>query len=409
MLNFSVLTNYLRAQVREISSDRVLRYYGFFVSTLVTLTATQWLNVHTQYWLLKDMDAICWPMFQTCRNVRVLSMSGLTIFFYVILVASIASGLLFLRERTATFAWFGLLIINIVKYGVILVDYRLRLNQHIIAFWITLAFLLIPRKKWTAKLLIILIYFWAGLIKIDPEWLSGSALYIKPWFISNTLLPWACLYVVFLEVILTWALLWGKRWMAWLTFAQLIIFHVFSFKIVGFFYPTLMFAILSIFPLCWILEPKKPSLMRELSQKPHLVAPTAVIAVIFSFFQILPKTFPGQTAVTGEGRLLALHMFDAFTSCQSFAKLRFEHGRVLRQNLYTPLAPRIRCDPIVYLSRARDICHRNIENKHLEQVDLFLETKRAVDEGYNPVIDLEDFCSKKIRYSFFSSNDWILK
>lgn len=404
---FKSLKKYFENQIQEISTDRVLRIYGCFVSLIVTLTFAHWLVFRLQNWLVSE-EPICWPMFDHCRTFQILSALQLKIVFYIMVGASIATAWLFLRSKWTRVAWISLLALNIIKNLFILMDYRMRLNQHIMAFWITVAFLFLPDKKRTLKILIVFLYFWAGVIKIDPEWLSGSALYIKPWFMDGALLPWACAYVVILEAILIWSLLWDNRWFAWITFGQLIVFHIFSFKIVGFFYPMIMFLIISIFVISWILEPKQTPVMSQIGRTKKIPYALASFALIFSFFQVLPKFYRSDTAVTGEGRLFALHMFDAFTSCEAKANIRLAPGRTLHQNLYLPLAPRIRCDPVVYLSRARAICYKNRSNKRFEDIDVSLKTKRSTDQDYHQVIEIHDFCKRDIHYSLFSRNNWIL-
>ena len=401
--------NYFSKQIQEISEDRVLRIYGFFLSLVVVLTAFLFIYYHLENWLNPNTEAICWPMFNHCSTARIFTIVQLRFIFYAIGLLSLIAGYLFLRPQWTQTAWTLLIGVNVVKTCIVLMDYRLRLNQHIMAFWIALAFLFLPDKKRTLKILIILFYFWAGVIKIDPEWLTGSALYIKPWFMDGPLLAIACTYVVVLETIFIWSLLWSRRKIAWITFAQLIIFHIFSFKIVGFFYPILMFFILSIFPITWFLEHDSPSLMEQIKREKNIPYAMMFLILTFSFFQILPKTLHEDTSVTGEGRILALHMFDAFTSCKAHADLRMKQGpMVIHENLYLPLAPRIRCDPIVYLSRARNICYMNRNNQGFGSADIFLETKRSTDNDFRKVIEIHDFCKKNIKYNLFTKNDWIM-
>ena len=85
------------------------------------------------------------------------------------------------------------------------------------------------------------------------------------------------------------------------------------------------------------------------------------------------------------------------------------NGKVMHRNLCKLLAPHIRCDPVDYECRARKICSMNRRNTHFGGLDLLLETKRATDLFYTPVLDIKDFCNQNIKYSMFSTNDWIIK
>ena len=134
------------------------------------------------------------------------SISVLDGFFLVFLLLSVLNGALFLSPRWTKAAFWLLIALNLIKLLVIATDYRFRLNQHIMAFWITMAFLFLPKKEQTLKILVVFFYFWAGILKFSPEWLSGSALYAKPWLFGASTLPLACGYVLVLEVFLVWLL-----------------------------------------------------------------------------------------------------------------------------------------------------------------------------------------------------------
>lgn len=401
-----MLKRYLTRQIQTIAEDRVLRWYGVAVSLLLTVTAVAWTYAEIWRLLTPSGDVICWPMLPNCRELRVLDADQLRLAMYALGVGSLVPAGLFATGRGIAVAWWALLGLNVVKHALILLDFQMRLNQHLMAFWVTLAFLFLPAKRTTLKLLVVLFYFWAGVLKLTPEWLTGAALYAKPWPLDGPLLPWATGYVLVLEIALIWALLWERSKAAWLTLAQLIVFHLYSFLIVSFFYPLVMFAILAIFPLSWCLDPKAPPLVSELTAR-RLAPASLVVAALFSFLQILPKLFPGDTAVTGQGRLLSVHMFDAYTSCQSAARVRMKQGPSLRLNLYRPMAPRIHCDPIVHLSRARNVCYKNRNNRRFEDVDLLLRSKRTTDSELRTIVDLKNVCTEPVRYRLFWPNAWI--
>ena len=66
-------------------------------------------------------------------------------------------------------------------------------------------------------------------------------------------MPASCVYVVVLETTLIFGLYARRNWIFYATLAQLVAFHIFSWPIVGFWYPTLMFCLLSILPLMRLL------------------------------------------------------------------------------------------------------------------------------------------------------------
>ncbi|HUG38129.1 MAG TPA: hypothetical protein VML54_14320, partial [Candidatus Limnocylindrales bacterium] len=134
-----------------------------------------------------------------------------------------------------------------------------------------------------------------------------------------------------------------------------------------------------------------------------------VTAVAFSLLQLTPHAFPGDRAITGEGRLYALHMFDARTTCVGHATLRGADGAATRRDLTLGLDTRIACDPLVFYNRAQNLCRASgAMRPPFQDLDLFLWARRATDPELRPVIAIEGFCSRGIRYNPFWHNHWIL-
>jgi len=173
---------------------------------------------------------------------------------------------LFSKRKLAPVAWCALLVLNLLKSLILFQDYRLRLNQHYMTYWVTLAFLFVPYKRRAISYLVASFYFWAGTLKFTPDWFSGAALFGRaPLGVPQSLIPASCIYVVFLELVVTFGLLIRNRWIFWCALIQFIAFHIASWPIVQFFYPTLMLSILTIFPLArYIADPAKPEAKRPL-------------------------------------------------------------------------------------------------------------------------------------------------
>ena len=119
---------------------------------------------------------------------------------WVWLLMSLASGVLFLSRRVAPAYWL-LVAVNVIRLLVMFQDHRLRANQHHMLNWIVLAFLILPGKWALVHHLLAALYFWAGVLKLDPDWLSGAALYGQDrlWF-PQWLVPASCVYVLVLEM-----------------------------------------------------------------------------------------------------------------------------------------------------------------------------------------------------------------
>ena len=414
---------YLRRQIAEIQSDRVLRLYGVAMAALHVLTVCYWIEQRAVGFLHSRAEPICWPLLPACEWLRVLDPAQLSWVLVAYLLGAIAVGALFLSAAQTPSAYWGLLALNTLKAGIMLLDFRLRMNQHYMAFAASAAFLFVPGKRSAIRVLVALFYFWAGTLKLNWEWISGAGLYRPIWLFSGWGVVAACLYVIVLELVVSWGLLVRRAWIFWAALAQFVVFHVFSWPVVGFFYPLLMFAILTIYPSCRLmparsrsrLEPAAPEdaaessgLLKRLWRGRERWTTYATLAV-FSLLQLTPYAFPGDRSLTGEGRLYALHMFDARPVCEGYAELRRADGPPVKVDLKLRLDTRIACDPVVFYNRARNLC-RNPETAPVpfRDLDLHLSARRATETSMRPLIALEGFCGRDVRYHPFRHNPWIL-
>jgi hypothetical protein len=405
---------YLRSQITEIQSDRVLRLYGVAMAALHALTVCYWIEQRAVGFLHSRAEPICWPLLPACERLRVLDPAQLSWVLVAYLLGAIGVGALFLSAAQTPSAYWGLLALNALKAGIMLLDFRLRMNQHYMAFAASAAFLFVPGKRSAIRVLVALFYFWAGTLKLNWEWISGAGLYRPIWLFSGWGIVAACGYVILLELVVSWGLLARRAWFFWGAFAQFVVFHVFSWPVVGFFYPLLMFAILTIFPMCRLM-PAAPggategrSLLEGLVRGRERWTTYATLAV-FSLLQLTPYAFPGDRSLTGEGRLYALHMFDARPVCEGYAELRPADGPPVKVDLKLRLDTRIACDPVVFYNRARNLCRKpETAPVAFRDLDLYLSARRATETAMRPLIALEGFCARNVRYHPFRHNGWIL-
>ncbi len=403
------IPDFFRRNIDAIGADSALRLYGAALVSLHVLTFYDWRvrSIDTRF--AAGQRSICWPFFENCADYRLLGAEGIRIYLWFYLGLAVVGIFFFLRRRVA---WgYGVLaLLTVMAVLVWAQDFRLRLNQHYMALIISLVFLFLPNKRRLLQYQIVAFYFWAGLLKLDAEWLSGAALYRKPLGVPESLIPEACAYVVLLETCLIFGLFSRRRWLFRAAFAQLVLFHVTSWTVVGFYYPLLMLALLVIFPLSRVFPSEAPApLFRRLlaGREP---ASTAVFLSLFSFFQTVPWLFPGDSALTGEGRLFALHMFDARVVCEGELVLHRAAGRIDRVPLRPRLPTRIKCDPIVYLNIGRAFCRRGCNRTDpCIAVDLSLRSRRQTDRELRPVVELDDLCKGGVQYDLWRTNSWIIK
>jgi hypothetical protein len=401
---------FLRSQIDEIERDDALRWYGVAMAFLHVVTYLYWVDQRIVAFIHAQAEPICWPLVPECEKLRVLSAAGVALLLRAYFAAAIGTGLLFASRRLVSWAYAGLVLVNVLKLAVMLLDYRLRMNQHYMGFFATFAYLLVPGKRDALRVLVTLFYFWAGTLKLNWEWISGAGLYRPMWPFSGVGVVIACLYVIVLELGVTWGLLAKRARVFWTALGQFLVFHALSWQVVGFFYPLLMFAVLAIFPLSRLVEPRDPpeGLLVALWKGRGLRSVYA-LAALFSLLQLVPYAFPGDRTLTGQGRLYALHMFDARATCVGWADLHNADGTTTRRDLKLALDTRVACDPIVYFNRARNLCRQRDAGRVIfEDLDLFLSARRSSDGELKRVIATTGFCAKRERYDPFRHNAWIL-
>jgi hypothetical protein len=402
------LVSVLAAQVEEIRTDPVLRVYGAGLALVNLLSVMFWRLEGEQNVMSRAAEPICWPLLPGCERWRGLTLGQVETLLEVFGLASAIVAALFVWRRLVPAAYAGLLALNLVKLLLLALDYRLRHNQHYMALWAAAVFLFVPGKRDALRVLIVLFYVWAGSLKLNWEWISGDDLYRPLWFFTGVGVVVACAYVVVMELVVSWGLLASRGWIFWAAFAQIALFHVMSWAIVDFFYPLLMFLLISIYPLVRLWPPGDRRGLLEPLLRGRLRPATYAPAVAFSLLQLTPYAFPGDHTITGEGRLYALHMFDARVDCEAFASVRATDGSVRRVELKLTYMPRINCDPIVVFNRANNLCAgRSPLATDVADLDLHLSARRWSDPSFHDVINIADFCGRGLRYSPFRHNEWI--
>ena len=400
----------LAAHVAEIEADGVLRAYGAVLVLTHLLTAVFWWYEDAGSMLHRAAEPICWGLVPGCAALRAFTEFQIEAMIAGYGLAAVLIAPLFLRSRLTLYGYLGLVALTLFKLFILALDFRLRRNQHYMALWITGAFLLVPGRREALRLLLVLFYFWAGTLKLNWEWLSGAGLYRPLWLIhGRELIMAACAYVIVMELVLAWGLLSARRWIFWGTLAQLALFHVMSWPVVGFFYPVLMFMLLTLV-LLDRLYPSGTSRADLLGPlwRGSARAGTYAVLVGFSAFQLFPYTFPGDRAITGEGRIYGLHMFDAWVMCSAVAVVRDGSGSVHRVDLRPGLPPRMECDPLVIYHRARNLCAgRGLVPMDVADLRLTLKSRRKSDTDLRTVIDLANFCTDPPAYRPLSHNNWI--
>jgi len=401
---------WIRQNVREIADDPVLRVYGALLAAVHVLTFWFWhASADLTTVLGPDVEPICWPFWESCWRYRFHDLSSVRALIWSYGVLAVLPLVLFARRRSTALAWWSLLAVTALELVIVAQDFRLRSNQHYMAMLAWTAFLFVPGKRDTLRMLIALFYFWAGALKTNAEWLSGAALETPLRWFPGALLPAACIYVVVLEMVFVWGLFSRRAWIFWATLGQLVLFQIVSWQRVGFYYPLMMFALLAIYPMTRLsrrASHEETSLPLRFARAGAAPAASGFLLAV-CLLQLVPLLYPGEAAVTGEGRMFALHMFDAAVRCEASVVLKRPDGTREQRKLDRPLPSRIRCDPIVFLNQAQALCRSPERGKSFVDFDLQVDARKSTDSAMRPLIALEDVCAIAPTYEIWRHNWWI--
>src|SRR3989449_9485565 len=245
----TTVLGYFRAQVAEIERDAALRWYAVAMAFLHVVTYLYWLDHRIAAFVHAEAEPICWPLVPECGALRVLSPTGVTLLLRAYFAAAVGTGLLFASRRLVAWAYASLVLVNALKLAIMLLDYRLRMNQHYMGFFAAFAYLFVPAKRDALRVLGPLFYFLGGTLKLNGEWISGAGLYRPMWPFAGVGVMVACVYVIVLELVVTWGLLARRGWLFWGAVGHCLIFPALVLQGVRVFFPLLTFAVLSTFPL----------------------------------------------------------------------------------------------------------------------------------------------------------------
>src|SRR5262249_61196330 len=118
-----------RGQIAEFERDAALRWYGVAMAFLHVVTYLYWVDQRVAGFVGAGAEPICWPLVPECGALRVLSPAGIALVLRAYFAAAVGTGILFASRRLVPWAYASLLLVNALKLVIMLLDYRLRMNQ----------------------------------------------------------------------------------------------------------------------------------------------------------------------------------------------------------------------------------------------------------------------------------------
>lgn len=390
----------------EISTSRSLQFFGLILCCTNFLSIYFWRNLGSTTFN-SEVLPVCWYFFETCAGLRFLfedEKFTLILTFWGLL-ASISLICFYLEK--IKWAWCSLLLATLLKYFILIQDFRLMGNYHYIVFIVTAFYLFVPDKKRSLQWVLVCCYFFSGILRLTPDWLSGRALNNLA-FLNWKQLEFALVSILILELVISFGFLFRSAWIRWFTLASFVIFHIASYFWVGYFFPGMMLLVLLFYPLVWSnLDSNDQFVERQVGFLPAQKI-SLLCLFLFCAAQIFPLTFPGDPAVSGEARTFSLNMFDARVTCDEVVLLRYKSKVVEVQPRGRRMASRLRCDPQAVWSRLKSLCSEQEKDSSFIDLDYHWMGKRVTDSNWTTEIRIDQFCTKNPEFSMFTPNDWII-
>lgn len=354
------------------------------------VTAIRWYGF--SIWGLYDntsIKAACYPFFPQCLKI---SFDEPYLIKYLLIVYIALSALFFIplllkRNRIAMFVF---LLLFAIKTFIFISRYNIMGNYHIMHLSLIVGILLCYGESALYRIIVVLQYFFAGLLKINIEWLSGAAMVSYPRILPEFLFGPTLVYVVVLELVLIWGLLSQNHLLRRLTLLQLVIFHGYSYFIVGYFYPAVMLGIL--LPVL-IEEWYSLKINWSFDFKNKIFYPCYAFILLIIIWNSASKFGSHDPAKDGQVRYFSLNMLDAKTKCNLKLIEVFPDKTVKTLNIPTlASAIRVWCDPVIYEGYLKKLCDDPEFKKSNSKLNFHLETRRYTEGKFESVRETKDVC-----------------
>lgn len=383
MVSKHLLCIFFERQLKEINDNRSLQLYGCMLSLAHLLTAFFWRNTRI------SGEPYCWTFFQSCQEYSQFLHQHFSFFLILYAGCSILCALLFLARKN-WYAYWLFFFLFILKFGIHISDFRMMGNYHYMHHVSVLLFLFFFNKTNCLRLMIVCFYVAAGMLKINVEWLSGAAL-LKPSPFNMQITQFLLFGVLYFEFFVVWFLLSSKKILFFSALMIALCFHAFSYFIVGYFYPLMMLCLLSIFILA----------------RDHFVFPKERVNVlVFSLFflcQIYPLVFEPESSLNGQGRLVALNMLDASSSCETRYWIKERNQTIEYAPTFSNMAKRVHCDPLIMYYHVKKTCMHQKEKSDFIDLDIDHQIKRQSDEHVQVQMTFRNVCSRPLNVSILGT------
>lgn len=358
--------------------------FSHFITSIYWLKNESWIKYSTE-----NYKTTCFPLFKNCFELAFENLIFIQSIFVLYLLFCLLGLFLVVIDKSKLY----LLIftgLTVLKLFVLLSRYSFMGNYHNMHLSLCILTLISAGSFTFFRLGLVLQYVFAGLLKLNIEWLSGAALVsYSPYMFRGFWNSMSLAYVPVLELILIWGLLSKHSILRRVTIVQLIAFHLYSILIVGLYYPLIMAGLLL------------PIITKEFTNTNsdtilyNKIGLKQLAPLFFVFFMVLwnisTKLYTLDPSMDGNISYLSLNMLDAKLKCQHTLLEEKPDGTILALNIpKIATAIRVHCDALVFESFLKRLCIQNPKSKFM----FYLESARTTDDKYTLVRKYNNVCEE---------------
>jgi hypothetical protein len=344
-------------------------------------------------------NATCRPYFQDCYRLIFLESlpngySQTTL--YMVFFACMLSAVYWIYRKDWVLAQISLLPLFLWHFlGVFVLTDSLSGNYDYYLSLFSIVLLFLPYKTFFLQLVIVLLYFLAGSIKIHEGWVLGT--YFSSLQSGIPIFPewstpiWTNL-VICMEVIGAWFLLSKKDLYRYITIGFFICFHLYSGILVEYHYPSIVLPTLLILFGLFYEAQRIPITFRSIYGW--------ILIACMLVGQSVALIIPGDVKLTLEGNKYGVYMFEANHQCISNYTVFKNNGETrMFEKKYGNA--RTRCDPYHQLQYLHFVCRYDPTVSSIAW-----KFHHSINGGpFYTIVDVQNAC--QIEYKPFSHNVWI--
>jgi hypothetical protein len=352
---------------------------------------------------------MCWPLFDSCNWIRIFPIPMLKVFLYAYAFFSLSSLFFFFFTRFTSFAFFLLVCAFVPGFLLYIQDFRLSSNPGYVLFLFTVLYMLVPGKGRLFRLFIVSYFVASGLLKLSPEWLTGSW-FTQHWTIHTKLAEWLAVLSTLIELLASAALLLRDGRYFWTGWATLFAYLCALWWATGYFGPTLFLGLL-IFMAAQDLETRKSD--REFIYQSFIrPEPTKLWSnlLMLLFWLSLAAThlnFPGRQLFTPLSAVLTPHPVAATESCeQSTYAIYKNHSAEIEVPERAGRPETMKCSPYLRFLDIKSLCERHGSDPDFQTIASFLSIRRLRDSHFHKAFEVRDFCNPNVTFKSLGLSAW---